>query len=432
MMKNQLYTNVSVFDGVSKGTYLGEVLIQGNRIKAVVKGKNQISKEGAEVIDGQGSTLMPGLVNCHGHISYPNLGGSLSDIGDIPPEEHMLLTVHNAKTMIDYGFTAVVSAAAAKPRLDIVLRNEIEAGRVPGPRLRACTPQFNTTAGPWDARQLHMDHATFDEIADGPIEFRRKVRMYIREGVDMVKLSISGDNFSREFAGEQDTTISEDEIAAATEVAHSRGVRLCSHSRSDQSVLLSMKYGIEIIHHATHISDRTVEKLGRKSSKFFVCPALGITYATAYEAQDWGVDADYVETRYLVREFELGCKIARKLVAAGVKVLPFGDYGVAWNPLGTDSRDLEHFVNQVGFSPAQTLTMATKWGGECYAGVGNTVEIGEVKEDYLADLIMIDGDPLSDITLFQDQDNFLMIMKNGEYHKKPRNRRISRKQRQVR
>ena len=108
---------------------------------------------------------------------------------------------------------------------------------------------------------------------------------------------------------------------------------------------------------------------------------------------------------------------------AGIRVMPFGDYGVAWNPIGTDARDLEHFVTHIGFSPAETLMMATKWGGECFAGTGNTAEVGEVKKGYLADIVMVDGDPLADITLLQDRDNFLMIMKDGAYHKPPQRRR---------
>ena len=116
-----------------------------------------------------------------------------------------------------------------------------------------------------------------------------------------------------------------------------------------------------------------------------------------------------------------------KMFKRGIKVMPYGDYGFAWNPIGTDNRDLEHFVNLIGFSPAQTLMMATKWGGEAWAG-DDPIEFGEVKEGYLADLLLMDGDPLADITLFQDRDNFLMVMKNGEYHKAPRRRRAARRQ----
>ena len=424
-MTNQLFTDVRIFDGTGKKPYAGEVLVQGNRIKDVAKGKRRIARGGASVVDGEGATLMPGMVNCHGHISYPNLGGPLREIGEIPPEEHTLISAHNAKTMLDHGFTAVVSAAAAKARLDVVIRNEINAGRIPGPRLLACTPQFNATGGPWDARQMHLHHSSFEIIADGPIEIRRKVRELIREGVDSVKLAISGDNFSRDFAAEDETTMAEDEIAAACEVAHSRNLRVHAHARSDRSVELCIRYGIEVIHHATHATDRTIETLAKAADRFFVCPALGVEYTTAYESQDWGIDVAYVEAAGFAGEFEIGCATTRKLFEAGVRVMPFGDYGVAWNPLGTDARDLEHFVNHIGFSPAETLMMATKWGGECFAGTGKTPELGEVKKGFLADLVMVDGDPLADISVLQDRDNFLMIMKDGAYHKPPQPRRAA-------
>jgi imidazolonepropionase-like amidohydrolase len=98
----------------------------------------------------------------------------------------------------------------------------------------------------------------------------------------------------------------------------------------------------------------------------------------------------------------------------GIRVLPGGDYGFAWNPIGANARDFEHFVNLFGYTPAETLMAATKYGGEIM-GMGE--ELGLVKEGYLADLIMIDGDPVKDVTLFQDRDNILMIMKDGAYHK---------------
>ncbi len=272
---------------------------------------------------------------------------------------------------------------------------------------------------------MHLEHSSFEIIADGPIEMRHKVREMVREGVDSVKLAISGDNFSRDFAAEDETTMAEDEIAAACEVAHSRNLRVHAHARSDRSVNLCMKHGIEIIHHATHASERTIQKLAAAHGRFFVCPALGVEYTTAYESQDWGLDVAYLEGAGFAHEFEIGCATTAKMFDAGIRVMPFGDYGVAWNPLGTDARDLEHFVNHIGFSPAETLMMATKWGGECFAGTGKPAELGEVKKGYLADLVLVDGDPLVDISLLQDRDNFLMIMKDGAYHKPPGPRRAA-------
>jgi len=423
-MANQLFTNVSIFDGSGKKPYSGEVLVQGNRIKAIARGGNKIRRDGVKVVDGEGATLMPGLVDCHSHLAYTDMP-TLTAMGDLPPEENMLIAMRNAKTVLDHGITAAVSAASSKPRTDIVLRDEINSGRIPGPRFRAATPQFVSTGGPWDPRQMHMHHNAFEIVADGPIEFRQRVREMIREGVDIVKLAISGDGFA-DHAPEDTTTIAEEEIAAAAEVAHSRGIRLAAHARSDASIQASIKHGITFVHHATHASEKTLDMLEKAKDKHYVCPAVGIIYATLNEASDWGVDREWALAHRLDRELEIGCETMMKMFKRGIKVMPYGDYGVAWNPHGTDNRDLEHFVSLIGFTPAQTLMMATKWGGEAWAG-DDPIELGEVKEGYLADLLLMDGDPLSDITLFQDQDNFLMIMKNGECHKAPRRRRVSRR-----
>ena len=424
-MANQLFTDVSVFDGTGKKPYSGEVLVQGNRIKKVARGKAKIERRGVDVIDGEGAFLMPGLVNCHSHTTYLDTA-TLAEVGDIPPEEATLRAMYNARVQLDNGMTAVVSAAASKPRMDVVIRNEINAGRIPGPRMRACTPQFIPTCGAWDSRQMHMHHESFDITCDGPIEFRRAARMMVREGVDIIKLAISGDNFASQHSSEDATTWAEDEIAAVVEVAKSRGLWTCSHARGDDSIQLSIKYGIEFIHHATHATEKTLDALEKVKHKHYVAPALGAIYTTLYEASDWGMDRAWAEARHFDRELEVGCETMMKMFKRGIKVLPYGDYGVAWNPHGTDNRDLEHFVNLIGFTPAQTLMMATSWGGEAFA-FGGTPELGQVKEGFLADLLLVDGDPLADITIMQDKDNFLMIMKDGEYHKAPRRRRTARR-----
>ena len=116
------------------------------------------------------------------------------DLGDIPPEEHVLLTMRNAKTLLDHGFTSAYSAASAKIRLDVVIRNEIKAGRLPGPRIRACGPEITVTGGLGDERKQHMYYESFGMIADGADEIARAVRLCCREGVDNVKVNISGDD----------------------------------------------------------------------------------------------------------------------------------------------------------------------------------------------------------------------------------------------
>ena len=179
-MPNTIFTNVKVFDGTSPDLYAAEVEIRGNRIHKLAKG-GSIAREGQTVVDGQGVTLMPGLVNTHGHISYPS-ATTLKEVAETPVEEHTLIASYNAKLMIDCGFTAVISGAAAKPRLDIVVRNEINAGRLAGPRMLAATPELTVSGGLADETRIDREAPTTGLIGDGPDDFRRIVRRMVREG----------------------------------------------------------------------------------------------------------------------------------------------------------------------------------------------------------------------------------------------------------
>src|SRR5579875_2509774 len=182
-MDRTLFVGAMVWDGSGAPPFPGDVLVEGNRIRTVARATGQIPTDGADVIDAAGMTLMPGLCEGHAHLSF---GGARknSDLGDIPPEEHTLLTMRNAKTLLDHAFTSAYSAASAKLRLDVVIRNEVEAGRIPGPRLRAAGPELTVTGGLGDERQQHMHRESFGIIVDGVDEVVRAVRTCCREGVD--------------------------------------------------------------------------------------------------------------------------------------------------------------------------------------------------------------------------------------------------------
>ena len=151
----------------------------------------------------------------------------------------------------------------------------------------------------------------------------------------------------------------------------------------------------------------------------FVAPTLGITYTTLNEAAKWGITSQVAESMGLRRELEIAVKNMKELKKRGVRVLPGGDYGFAWNPIGTNARDIEHFVNLLGFSPMDAILSATKLGGEIMM-MGN--ELGQVKPGYLADLILVDGNPLANLKILQDADKLLAIMKDGAFHKVPADR----------
>ena len=411
-MIRTLFTNVNVLDCTGAPPFAGQVLVEGNRIAAVAPAGVLIASDGAMRIDGRGGTLMPGLIEPHSHLSFADTAASV-ELGFIPPEEHMLITARNAKRMLDQGFTSCNSAASAKARLDIALRNAIDAGEFPGPRTLAASPEMTVTAGLGDVRLGHLYRENFAVILDGAEAFRKFSREMCREGVDTLKINVSGDAGTPASPAET-TVMTEAEIDAVCDVARAHGRRVAAHARSAQSVILCVKHGVDIIYHATLCNDEALDCLVAARDRVFVAPVLGHLYATLHEAGAWGVTPAMGRARGLDREIEGGIAGMRALRDRGVRVLPGGDYGFAWNPIGANARDIEHFVNLLGWSPMEAIMSATKLGGEIMM---KGDELGQVRVGFLADLLLVDGDPLGDVAILRDASRLKAIMKDGEFHK---------------
>ncbi|MFD2580388.1 amidohydrolase family protein [Novosphingobium colocasiae] len=170
-----------------------DVLIEEDRIVAIAP-HGQITADDAQKIDAAGATIIPGLIEAHGHLSFP-VTTYPTEIEDTPPEEAILITLHSARTMLQAGFTGVIGAGSPRLRTEAVVRNEIESGRIPGPRLMASTPTLTATGGLNDTSQMHQQRAVAAIVVDGREEVRKAIRLGYREGVDVVKLNISGDDF---------------------------------------------------------------------------------------------------------------------------------------------------------------------------------------------------------------------------------------------
>jgi len=219
--------------------------------------------------------------------------------------------------------------------------------------------------------------------------------------------------------------MTEAEIDAVCEVARMHDKRVAAHARSAESVKLSLKHGVEVVYHATLVDDEACAALEAAKDRVFVAPTLGITYTTLNEAAKWGISTQVAESMGMRRELEVAINNMKELKKRGVRVLPGGDYGFAWNPNGTNARDIEHFVNLLGFSPMDAILSATKLGGEIMM-MGN--ELGQIKPGYLADILLVDGNPLANIKLLQDAGKLLAIMKDGQFHKQPQIEQAARRQ----
>ncbi|KAE8140912.1 hypothetical protein BDV38DRAFT_289949 [Aspergillus pseudotamarii] len=400
-----LFKNVRILDSTGRTPYDGNVLIEGERIAAVGDVSDSAAR-GALVIDGEGKkTLMSGLMDAHTHLSFNN-SATLDGLTSAPLEEHVLSTAQSAKTYLDCGYTMCFGAASAQPRLDIAIKGAIKSGMIPGPRTLANAPEITTTGGaivPGISRN-----------ADGPHEMRKQVREFIMLGADNVKLSMSGDDIHPTMPSTE-TYFTLEETVAAVDEAHNRGKRVCAHARSAQSVKFALKAGVDVIYHASFIDEEGMNMLEQRKDHVWVAPALNFFYTTCTgEATPWGLTAEDAAKKGLKYEVETACKAMQEMRERGIRVMPGGDYGFAWAPHGTYARDLKHLVDLFGYTPMESIIAATAWGGEM---MGYPSELGKVAPGYYADVILVDGDPLSDLEVLQKQERLHAIVINGHIHK---------------
>ena len=173
------------------------------------------------------------------------------------------MTMDAGRKLLGAGFTSAVSGAAAKIRLDVVVRDAIEQGVVDGPRLLAASPELTVTGGLGDGRQLHLDSQSFGVAVDGPDEVRKMARLCLREGVDTIKLNISGD-VGTESALSDVAVMTDAEVAAGVEAAHTIGRRVAAHARASVAVKRAVRHGVDIIYHCDFADDGGARHAGKR------------------------------------------------------------------------------------------------------------------------------------------------------------------------
>jgi len=207
----------------------------------------------------------------------------------------------------------------------------------------------------------------------------------------------------------EEVTFSEEEIRVICEEAHRRGRMVSAHSRGAEGCKMSVRAGVDIIDHGTLVDDECIDLIA--AGNVFVVPALNYQVAVLERGPEFGFPQEFLDKTLYREELEAAYINMRKLFNAGVRVLPGGDYGFAWCPHGGYARDLQTFVEGIGLTPMQTLVAATRWGSEL---MRMEEQIGTLDAGKLADVLLVEGNPLENIRLLQEKARLALVMQGGQ------------------
>ena len=285
----------------------------------------------------------------------------------LPIEDHMLTMAANARITLDHGFTCVLAGALGE-RMEVALATT-STRLLPGPRLRASALEKGME-GVMGVPEGH--DPTHDRSLDG---LPRYVASMGGLGVDTIKFLMSSDEG---FApgGASVLMYSEEEAQVIGAAARDAGVWLACHAQAAEAVKRAVRAGFRCIYHCTLIDDEGLDLLEAHRDELFVAPAPGLLYARIHEAEAFGIDRAVAERMGAVSGLEAMQRIYPEMKRRGIRVVPGGDYGFPYNPVGRNARDLGLFVDLLGYTPIETLVAATKTGGEMVGFDVGTVEDG--------------------------------------------------------
>lgn len=414
-MSQTLLANGLVIDG-NGGPPIenGGVLVEGETIRWVGpmdEAPRLTGSDGRRTIDVGGRTIMPGMVEGHLHLSYRQVK-ELADLDlRCPVEESTIEATLHAKLVLECGYTAGMSAGALH-RIDIAIRDAIRAGKIPGPRLLAAGRDISATASmlDWNPSYLKLGMDGLGIFADGVEECRKAARKVIKEGADIVKTFVTGEGMLFECQAEE-TTYSFEEVDVICREAHRRNRLVSAHVRSAEGVKIAVRAGVDILDHGTLMDAEAIDMVVAHKDRHFVVPTVGYPVAFVERAEKFGFSKDFVNRTKYESEVEASVPVMKALKKAGVRIVPGGDYGFVWCPHGEYARDLEHFVRIYGFTEMETLVAATRWGAEM---MRMQDRIGTLEAGKLADLLVVDGNPLEDIRVLQDRSKLLLILQGGK------------------
>jgi imidazolonepropionase-like amidohydrolase len=386
---------------VKTGTTLSDqvIVIEGDKIATVGPAKAFKATANSEMIELPKATVLPGLIDCHVHLTIdPNQFGPAGLHISYP--RSALIGARNARLTLEAGFTTVRNLAAAG-YADIALRDAINAGDVPGPRMFASGPALSITGGHWDENYLAPQFGFSKEaVADGVEAVIKKVRENIKYGADVIKFMATGGVVS-EGDNPADEQYSPEEMKAIVETAHRLGRKVAAHAHATVGLKYAVLAGVDSIEHGSYIDDEGIQLMKQRGT--YLVPTVYLEDWVIQNIQTVGWTSNTKEKAKTV------VPIARKNLShafkSGVKVALGTDAAVY--PHGLNAHEFGKMV-EMGLTPLQSIQAGTVNAADL---LGWADRVGAIEAGKWADIIAVDGDPLQDVTALE---HVKFVMKGGE------------------
>jgi len=388
---------------VRTGNYLSDqiIWIEGDRIKEVGKAAD-VQKDlpsGAKIIDLSHSTVLPGLIDCHVHLTMnPWLAGPAGLHISYPREA--LIGARNARVTLEAGFTTVRNVAA-HGYSDIALRDAINAGDVPGPRILASGPALSITGGHADENFLgpQFDFSS-DGVADGVDGVMKKVRENIKYGADVIKFMATGGVLS-EGDNPALAQYSPEEMKAIVDTAHGLGRKVAAHAHGALGIKYAVLAGVDSIEHGSYINDEDIQLM--KEHGTYLVPTVYLQDWMAQHMESLGLTPNMIEKAKIV--LPIAAKNESHAFRSGVKIALGTDAAVY--PHGLNAHEFGKMV-EMGLTPLQSIQAGTVNAADL---LGWSDRVGTIEPGRFADLVAVDGDPLANAQVLE---NVRFVMKGGE------------------
>ena len=376
------------------------IVVTGDRITAIAETSATPAGASDAVIDLTRYTVMPGLIDVHTHLTSATNFDPFWELTMTPAKE-AITGVENAKVTLEAGFTSVRNVGAGD-YTDVALRDEIDAGRIPGPHMEVSGPPLGITGGHCDENLLPFQyHVVGEGVADGIPAVQQKVRQNIKYGVDLIKICATGGVLSK---GDdpQASQYTREEMQAIVADAHRLGRKVAAHAHGAQGILWATEAGVDSIEHGSYLDEAGIAAM-KAHGTYFV--------PTAYLI-DWMQESGKLPVFYQQKMKDVSAvekANAIRAIKAGVKVALGTDAAVY--PHGLNAHELDVYVNQFGMTPLAAIQTGTVNAADL---MGWTAKTGSLTAGKWADIIGVTGDPLNDVRVLQ---HVGFVMKAGVVYK---------------